>query len=165
MFELEDYCHLQEPFWKTTVTVIVNLRDSYVSIRRLLSFTRTLLEDHCHWHCQLQSLMLELEDCYHLQELFCKTTVTVIVNFRDSYVRIGRLLSFTRTLLEDHCHCQLEGLLCQHSKTTVIYKNSFRKTTVTVIVNFRDSYVRIGRLLPFTRTLLEDHCHCHHCHC
>ena len=45
MLELEDYCHLQELFWKTTVTVIVK-------IGRLLSFTRTLLEDHCHcYHC------------------------------------------------------------------------------------------------------------------
>ena len=166
MFELVDYCHLQEPFWKTTVTVIVNLRDSYVSIRRLLSFTRTLLEDHCHCHCQLQSLMLELEDCYHLQELFCKTTVTVIVNFRDSYVRIGRLLSFTRTLSEDHCHChcQLKGLLCQHSKTTVIYKNSFGRP-LSLSLSTSVSYVRIGILLLFTKTLLEDHCHFHHRHC
>ena len=99
MSELEDYCHLQELFWKTTV--IVNLRDSYVSIRRLLSFTRTLLEDHCHCHCQLQSLMLELEDYYHLQKLFWKTTVTFITVI----VRIGRMLSFTRTLSEDHCYC------------------------------------------------------------
>ena len=50
--------------------------------------------------------MLELEDNCHLQELFWNTTVTVNVNFRDSYARNGRLLSFTRTLLEDHCHCQ-----------------------------------------------------------
>ena len=58
--------------------------------------------------------MLELEDNRHLQELFWKTTVNVNVNFRDPYVRIGRLLSFTKTLLEDHCHCQckLQGLLC-----------------------------------------------------
>ena len=52
MFELDDYCHLQELLWKIIVTVIVNLRDSYVRIERLLSFTRTLLEDHCHcYHC------------------------------------------------------------------------------------------------------------------
>ena len=58
--------------------------------------------------------MLEFEEYCHLQELFWKTTVTVNVNFRDSYVRNGRLLSFTRTLLEDHCHCQckLQVLLC-----------------------------------------------------
>ena len=49
--------------------------------------------------------LLELEDYFHLQELFWKTTVTVIVNFRDSYVRIGGLLLFTRNLLEAHCHC------------------------------------------------------------
>ena len=69
--------------------------------------------------------MLELEDyCHlHLQELFWKTTVTVITVI----VRIGRLLSFTRNLLEDHCHChcQLQGLLCKNWKTTVIYKKSF----------------------------------------
>ena len=70
MLELEDYCHLQELFLKTTVTVSVK-------IGRLLSFKRTLLEDHCHFHCQLQGLN----------------------------IRIGRLLSFTRTLLEEHCHC------------------------------------------------------------
>ena len=58
--------------------------------------------------------LLELEDYCHLQELFWKTTVTVYVKFRDSYVRNGRLLSFTRTLLEDHCHCLCkdQGLLC-----------------------------------------------------
>ena len=58
--------------------------------------------------------MLEFEEYCHLQELFWKTTVTVNVNFRDSYDRNGRLLSFTRTLLEDHCHCQckLQVLLC-----------------------------------------------------
>ena len=111
--------------------------------------------------------MLELGDYCHLQDLFWKTTVTVITVI----VRIGRLLSLTRTLLEDHCHCQLQGLLCQNKKTTVIYKNSFGrplslslstsgtlmleledychlqklflKTTVTVIVSCRDSYVRI----------------------
>ena len=47
MFELEDYyCQLQELFWKTTVTIITVI----VRIGRLLSFTRTLLEDHCHYH-------------------------------------------------------------------------------------------------------------------
>ena len=45
--------------------------------------------------------MLELEDYCHLQEHFCKNTVTVLTVI----VRIGRLLSFTKTLLEDHCHC------------------------------------------------------------
>ena len=112
--------------------------------------------------------LLELEDYCHLQELFWKTTITVT----SVIVRIGRLLSFTRTLLEDHCHCQLQGLLCQNLMTTVIYKNSFGrplsslsllkledycylkelflKATVNVIVNFRDSNVRIGRLLSFT---------------
>ena len=56
------------------------------------------------------TLMLELEDYCLLQELFWKNTVTVIIVI----VRIGRLLSFTRTILEDHCHCQcqLQGLLC-----------------------------------------------------
>ena len=107
--------------------------------------------------------MLKLEDNCHLQELFWKTTVTVNVNFRDSYVRNGRLLSFTKNSfgrplslssysfleLEDYCHLQ----------------EFFWKTTVTVLVNFRDSYVRIRRLLSLKRTLLEDHCHCHHCHC
>ena len=48
--------------------------------------------------------MLEYEDHCHLQGIFWKTTVIVIVNFMDSYIRNGRLLSFTRTLLEDHCH-------------------------------------------------------------
>ena len=70
MLELEDYCHLQELFWKTTVTLI--------------------------------TVIVRLEDYCHLQELFWKTTVTV----NTVIVRIGRLLSFTRTLLEDHCHCQ-----------------------------------------------------------
>ena len=79
--------------------------------------------------------MLESEDYCNLQALFWKTSVTIIT-VMDSYVRIGSLLSFTKTLLEDH-----------------------------FIVNIRDSYVRIGRLLSFTRTLLEEHCHCHHCHC
>ena len=54
--EMEDYCHLQELFWKTTVIVIVNFMDSYIRNGRLLSFTRTLLEDHCHCHCQPQGL-------------------------------------------------------------------------------------------------------------
>ena len=50
--------------------------------------------------------LLELKDCCHLQELFWKTTVTVITVI----VRIGRLMSFTRTLVEEHghshqCHC------------------------------------------------------------
>ena len=79
--------------------------------------------------------MLELEDYCNLQALLWKTSVTIIT-VMDSYVRTGSLLSFTKTLLEDH-----------------------------FIANFRDSYVRIGRLLSFTRTLLEEHCHCHHCHC
>ena len=144
MLEFEEYCHIQELFWNTTVTVNVNIRDSYVRIGRLLSFTRTLLEDtnHCHYcHCEnckttviyknsfgrtlsLPSLsLLELEDYCHLQEFFWKTTVTVITVI----VRIGRLLTFTRTLLEDHCHChcKLHGLLYKKWKTTVIYKNSF----------------------------------------
>ena len=111
MFEFEDYCHLQELFRKTTVTVITVI----VRIGRLLSFTRTLLEDtnHCHYcHCEnwkttiiyknsfgrtlsLPSLsLLELKDYCHLQEFFWKTTVTVIIVI----VRIKRLLSFTRTL-------------------------------------------------------------------
>ena len=47
MLELEDYCHIQELFWKTTVTVITVI----VRIGRLLTFTRTLLEDHCQGHC------------------------------------------------------------------------------------------------------------------
>ena len=136
--------------------------------------------------------LLELEDYCHLQELFRKTTVTVIVNFRDSFVRIGRLLSviyknsFGRTLslsslsllkLEDDCHLQeLHGRLLSLSLSTSgthileledysHLQERFWKTIVTVIANFRDSYARIGRLLVFTRTLLEDHCHCHHCHC
>ena len=48
MLELEDYCHLhlQELFWKTTVTVITVI----VRIGRLLTITRTLLEDQCHCH-------------------------------------------------------------------------------------------------------------------
>ena len=91
--------------------------------------------------------MSELEDYSHLQELFWKTTVSVKVNFRDTYVRIGRQLSFTRTLLEDHCHCpcQLQGLLCQNWKTTVIYKNSFGRplllslsTSGTLILELED---------------------------
>ena len=45
MLELEDYCHLQELFWKTTDTVISVI----VRIGRLLSVTSTLLEDHCHY--------------------------------------------------------------------------------------------------------------------
>ena len=53
MLEMEDYCHLQELFWKTTVTVITVI----VRIGRLLSFTRTLLEDHCHCHCQPYGLL------------------------------------------------------------------------------------------------------------
>ena len=80
MVELEDYCHLhlQELFWKTTVTVItvivrigetiVIYKNSFgrplslsslslLELVRLLSFTRTLLEDHCHCHCQLQVLL------------------------------------------------------------------------------------------------------------
>ena len=54
--------------------------------------------------------MLEFEDYMycHLQELFLKTTVTIITVI----VRIKRLLLFTRTLLEDHCHCQLQSLSC-----------------------------------------------------
>ena len=58
--------------------------------------------------------MLQYEDYCHLQGIFWKITVIVIVNFMDSYIRNGRLLSFIRTLLEDHCHCQcqLQGLLC-----------------------------------------------------
>ena len=58
--------------------------------------------------------MLEYEDYCHLQGISWKTTVIVIVNFMDSYIRNGRLLSFIRTLLEDNCHCQcqLQGLLC-----------------------------------------------------
>ena len=88
MLEFEDYCYLEELFWKTTIVFITVI----VRIGRLLSFTRTLFEDHCQCHCQLQ---LELEDFCHLQELFWKTTVTVITVI----VTIGRLLSFTRTLL------------------------------------------------------------------
>ena len=53
MLELEDYCHLQELFWKTTVTVVTII----VKIGRLLSFTSTLLEDHFHCHCQRQGLL------------------------------------------------------------------------------------------------------------
>ena len=58
--------------------------------------------------------MLEYEDYCHLQGIFWKTTVIVIFNFMDSYIRNGRLLLFISTLLEDHCHCQcqLQGLLC-----------------------------------------------------
>ena len=127
MFEFEEYYHIQELFWKTTVTVITDI----VTIGRLLSVTRTLLEDtnNCHYcYCEnwkttviyknsfgrtlsLPSLsLLELEDYCHLQEFFWKTTVTVITVI----VRIKRLLSFTRTLLEDHCHCHCQpyGLLC-----------------------------------------------------
>ena len=83
MLELEEF------FWKITVTVITVI----VSFERLLLFTRTLLEDHCH-HCHCKNwkttviyknsfgrslllslstsgtLMLELEDNFHLQELF-----------------------------------------------------------------------------------------------
>ena len=123
--------------------------------------------------------MSAFEDYCHLQELFGKTTVTFITVI----VRIERQLSFTRTLLEDHSHSQLQGLLCQNWKTTVIYKNSlgrplllskstsgtlmleledychlqelFWKTTDTVI----SVIVRIGRLLSVTSTLLEDHSH------
>ena len=98
LLELEDYCHLQELFWKTTVTVITVI----VRIGRLLSFTRTLLKDHCYCHCQLHGLFyLELEDNCDLQELFWKATVTIIIVI----VRIVRLLLFKRTLLEDHFHC------------------------------------------------------------
>ena len=57
MLEFEEYCRLQELFWKTTVTVNVNFRDSYVRNGRLLSFIRTLLEDHCHCHCRPQGLL------------------------------------------------------------------------------------------------------------
>ena len=133
--ELEDYCHLQELFWNNTVTVIIVI----VRIGRLLSFTRTLLEDHCHCHCYFSAtLMSEFEDYCHLQ---------------------------ARTLLEDHCHCH--HCHCYNWKTAVIYKNSFGrplslsslsllelkdychlqelfwKITVTVIVNLMDSYFRI----------------------
>ena len=100
MLELEDYCHLhlQELFWKTTVTgitVIVRIGETIViyknSFGRPLSLSLSTSGTH----------MLELEDFCHLQELFWKTTVTVITVI----IRIGRLLSFSRTLLEDHCHC------------------------------------------------------------
>ena len=101
MLELEDYCQIQELFWKTNVTVITVI----VRIGRLLSFTRTLLGRPLLMSLLTSgTLMLELEDYCHLQKLFWKIIVTVIVNFRDSYIRIGRLLSFTRTLLEEHCH-------------------------------------------------------------
>ena len=53
MLELEDYCHIQELFWKTTVTVIIVI----VRIGRLLSFTRTFLEDHCHCLCKVQGIL------------------------------------------------------------------------------------------------------------
>ena len=53
MLELEAYCYLQKLTWKTTVTVITVI----VRIRRQLSFTRTLYEDHCQCHCQLQGLL------------------------------------------------------------------------------------------------------------
>ena len=67
--------------------------------------------------------MSEWEDYCYLQEIFWKPTVTVI----NVIVRKGRLLTFTRNLLEDHfhCHCILQGPLCENWKTTVIYKNSF----------------------------------------
>ena len=99
MLELEDYCHLHELIledhchchhfhcsnWKTTV---IYKNSSGNSLSLALSTSGTL--------------MLELEDYCHLQELFWKTTVTVITVI----IRIRRLLSFIRTLLEDHCHCQ-----------------------------------------------------------
>ena len=97
LLEFEDYCHLKELFWKTTVTVIVNFRDSVLE-----------LEDYCHLQelflktLSLSTLsLLELEDYCHLQELFWKATVTIIIVI----IRIVRLLLFTRTLLEDHFHC------------------------------------------------------------
>ena len=90
--------------------------------------------------------MLELVAYCHLQKLIWKTTVTVITVI----VRIGRLQSFTRTLLEDLCQCQsqLQGNLCQNWKTTVIYKNSFRRP--------------LSLSLSISGTLmseLEDYCH------
>ena len=45
MLELEDYCNLQKLFLKTTVTVIVSCRDSYVRI-----------EDNCQQQGQRQGL-------------------------------------------------------------------------------------------------------------
>ena len=176
MLELEDYFHLRKLFWYTTVTVIVR-------IKRLLSFTRTLLEDHCHCHhchcknwkttviyknscgitrSQSSLSLLELEDYSHIQELFWKTTVTVITVI----VRIGRLLSITRTLFEDHCHCH--HCHCKNWKTTVIYKNSFGRPLSLSSLSLLEleHYCHLQELFwKTTGTVitvifrLEDYCH------
>ena len=82
--------------------------------------------------------MSELEDYCHLQELFWNITVIFITVI----VRIGGLLSLTRTLLEDHCHCH--HCQCQNRKTTVIYKNSFERPLSLASLSFLE---------------LEDYCH------
>ena len=86
MLELEDNCHLQDLFWKTTVTVKVNFRDSYVRIGRLLSFTRTILEDICLFHCQHYGLLYQNWKYNVILGTLLKTTATLMINFRDSHI-------------------------------------------------------------------------------
>ena len=83
---------LQTLSWKTTVTVIVNFRDSLIRIELLLS-TRLFLGRPLSLLLSTSgTLLLELKYCYQLLTLFWKTTLTVSVITRDAPVRIEVLL-------------------------------------------------------------------------
>ena len=103
--------------------------------------------------------MLELEEYCHLQEIFWKTTVTVITVI----VRIGRLLSFTSTILEDHCHCH--HCHCLKWKTTNIYKKPLGRPLSLSLSTSGTLMLELEDYCHIQGTLLEDHCHCFHCHC
>ena len=128
--ELKYYCKLQTLSWKTTVTVVVYVRDNLVRILRI-SQQQTLS-----WQTTVTVIvkfMTELKYNYQLKTLFWKTSVTVSVISRDLLVRNEGLLSTRDSFLE--VHCQRYCLV-------------------------RDSLVRIEELLSTTDSFWEDHCHC-----